>query len=465
MNESTTQTATATFDRNETGDTRTQPQLFVLLERARPLAGGARHSLANIDEVLVGRGNERRAWRTIEDGRRVLHVCLPDMRISAVHARLERVGGEWTASDCRSTNGMRINGERADRAILSDRDVLELGQTILRFRQAMATPANAPGDVDASEAAGLSRCLATLSPRLTHDLQKLERLARSNVSVLLEGETGTGKELLARAIHAESRRPGPFVAVNCGALPQGLAESLLFGHKKGAFSGATSHELGFARAAQGGTLFLDEIGDLPANSQAVLLRVLQEREVVPLGATRPVPLDVRVVAATHKSLTAAMPTGAFRQDLLARVAQFTFTLPPLRDRADDIGMLVAAVLTRMQVENATSLTVGANAARELLTYDWPANVRELEQRLKVGVLLATAGRIEFDPVPGECQARSTEPPSELSSADAGLRAQLLAEIEQHRGNLTQVAATMSTSRRQVQRWIRRFAIDARMFRG
>ena len=346
---------------------------------------------------------------------------------------------------------------------------MELGRTHFRFRRAVNTPVDAPGDLDSSELRGLPARLGTLCPSVLRDLEDLERVARSDVSVLIEGETGTGKEVLARAIHDASGRSGAFVAVNCGALPQGLVESLLFGHKRGAFSGASADQLGFARAAEGGTLFLDEVGDLPANSQAALLRLLQEREVVPLGATQPVRVDLRVVAATHRSLPAATQSGAFRQDLLARLAQFRCSIPPLRDRVEDIGVLVAAILPRVAGDRASSLSFSARAARELMGYGWPANVRELEQRLKVGALLARGDRIE--PAIGAADETTACPEGapkttqrRMSPEDVALHRELLARMTEHQGNLTQVALAMGKARRQVQRWIARFGIDAGRFR-
>jgi transcriptional regulator with PAS, ATPase and Fis domain len=443
--------------------------LFLVIERGRPFAGGARHALSNICRVTLGRGDARVARRMVEDGQPTLKLSIPDEQMSKSHARLESRSNEWLIYDCGSTNGTRVNGRRVSVAGLSDGDTVEVGRTLIRFRRAVRTPMNSPGDLDSSELQGLSARLGTLDPSVVCDLEDLERVARSDVSVLLEGETGTGKEVLARAIHDESRRCGPFVAVNCGALPQGLVESLLFGHKKGAFSGASGDEPGFVRAAQGGTLFLDEVGDLPATSQAVLLRVLQEREVVPVGATRPVALDVRVIAATHRSLGALTEAGAFRADLRARLAQYSYSIPPLRERVDDIGVLVAALLPRVAGERAATLSLSGRAARQLMEYGWPANVRELEQRLKVAALLAKGDRIEsaVDVVDEAIPLDPTTPAASerpMSEEDALLHLELLARMAEHRGNLTHVAHAMGKARRQVQRWIARFGIDATRFR-
>ncbi len=447
-----------------------RPHLFVVLERARLFAGGARHSLANVRRVTVGRGEPRAARRIDVDRWPTLQLYVPDGQMSANHARLEsRSSGEWTVHDCGSTNGTRVNGRRVEEATLSEGDLVELGRTLFRFRRAVITPFNASGDVHSSELRGLSARLGTLSPSVARDLEDLERVARSDVSVLIEGETGSGKEVLARAIHDESRRRGPFVAVNCAALPEGLVESLVFGHKRGAFSSASTDALGFARAAEGGTLFLDEIGDLSANSQAVLLRLLQEREVVPLGDTQAVRVDVRVIGATHRSLRTQTESGAFREDLLARLAQFTYSVAPLRDRIDDMGVLVATLLPKVGGERAGLLSLGARAARELVEYRWPANVRELEQRLKVSALLATGNRIErLVGTPEEATPRRGSGPKAgqrlLSAEDAALRDELLARMTEHQGNLTQVALAMGKARRQVQRWIVRFGLDVRRFR-
>jgi DNA-binding NtrC family response regulator len=405
----------------------------------------------------------------VVDGIGTLDIRVPDGRMSAKHARLERRNREWTVTDLGSTNGSRVRGRRVDHATLSDGDVLELGQTLFRFREALPTPVKTLGDRDAAQLEGLVAAFGTLTPIVERDLDILQRVARSNGSVLLQGETGTGKEVLARAVHAYSKRKGPFVAVNCGALPAGLVESLLFGHKKGSFSGATAHELGFVRAAHGGTLFLDEVGDLPPASQAVLLRVLQEHEVVPIGATRPIATDIRVIAATHRSLPQLIQTGRFRNDLYARLAEHVHVVPSLRDRIEDVGVLLSTILPRVAPERAASLTLTANAARELVEHKWPMNVRELEQRLKMSVVLADGDRIELAPCPDmRAPMDSRRPPSAEDRAAADeedvLYEELVARIAEHRGNLTHVARAMGKARTQIHRWCRRFGIDPSQYR-
>jgi DNA-binding NtrC family response regulator len=443
-----------------------QPALIVVLDRTRLLGGGARHSLANIEQVTLGRGVGR-VERVVEDGVATLRLPLDDAKVSASHSRIERVaGGRWRLHDRGSTNGCHVNGHKVNVAELRDGDVIEIGHTFLRLRTAVPTPADMPGDVDAASLTGLPRWFGTLLPALARELETLGRIARSDISVLLLGETGTGKELLARAIHAESGRPGAFVAVNCGALPAALAESLLFGHKRGAFSGAVRDEPGFVRAAEGGTLLLDEVADLGPVAQTALLRVLQEREVTPIGATAATPVDTRVVAATHRPLDELAAAGPFRQDLLARLTGFTFSLPSLRDRIDDLGLLVAALLRRLAPERAASLSLSSDAVHALLAHPWPLNVRELEQRLKAAAVITPDGRIEVshlwkDGTPGPAPRTS---PAKLSPAHEALSNELLAKLREYGGNVTKVGEAMGKSRTQVQRWLRRLGIDASRFR-
>ncbi|MFO0760296.1 MAG: sigma 54-interacting transcriptional regulator [Byssovorax sp.] len=323
--------------------------LFLSLECARPLAGPARFALDDTDEITFGRGAARAFVREGRDGRRCLAIRVPDPRMSGSHARLVRLGQGFLFEDLGSTNGSLLDGRPVQRAPVTDGARLELGSTIFILRLGMATPPGTAPDVDGASAIGGVAGLATVIPALGEALGKLARVAASTVPVLLLGETGSGKEVLARAVHALSGRGGPFVPVNCGALPEALVEGQLFGHLRGAFSGAVRDEPGLVRASHGGTLFLDEIGDLPRASQAALLRVLQEREVTPVGATRAIPVDLRVIAATHRRVDAA---GGFRNDLYARLAGFTHHLDPLRDRREDLGVLVASLLAAASPERA-----------------------------------------------------------------------------------------------------------------
>ncbi|HXN32157.1 MAG TPA: sigma-54-dependent Fis family transcriptional regulator, partial [Polyangiaceae bacterium] len=312
----------------ETGTTRcgreplVVPHLFLVLECGRPWAGGARHDLAGIDQILIGRGPKRSVSRSLASGLRVLELHVPDRHMSQKHARISRTDRGFAFEDLGSTNGSHVGTNAVlSPVLLGDGDVLEIGRTFFRFRAALATPPDGPADLDSSlHGRAAPQGFATLLPALANKHRALAKVAASGVPVLLLGETGTGKEVVARAIHQASGRKGPFVAVNCGAIPATLVEALLFGHTRGAFSGATRDELGFVRSAHQGTLFLDEIGDLPRAAQATLLRVLQEGEVVPVGTARPERVDLRVLSATHGDLVDNVSLGIFRADLFARLA-------------------------------------------------------------------------------------------------------------------------------------------------
>jgi two-component system response regulator FlrC len=222
-----------------------------------------------------------------------------------------------------------------------------------------------------------------------------ERVAASEITVLINGPTGTGKEVLARHIHASSdRRDGPFIAVNCAALPEAMLEALLFGHTKGAFTGAGQATQGFFRAANGGTLLLDEIAEMPLQLQAKLLRALQEREVVPLGATTPEPIDVRVIACANRDLPDEVEAGRFRADLYYRLSVFPLTTTPLADRRQDVAALAATMILRHADRRGTIPWPTLEALDTLLAHDWPGNVRELENVIQRALLMAPGDRIE-----------------------------------------------------------------------
>jgi transcriptional regulator with PAS, ATPase and Fis domain len=282
--------------------------------------------------------------------------------------------------------------------------------------------------------------------------------------VLLVGESGTGKEVLARSIHSQSGRKGPLVAVNCGAIPANLVEAELFGHKKGAFTGAAQERLGWVRASDRGTLFLDEIGDLPLAAQAALLRVIQEAEVVPVGANRPEPLDLRVIAATHRDLDEMVRGKSFRHDLLARLDGITLKLPPLRDRTGDVPLLLAVLLRRLTTERP-DLRLTPAAAQAILGYAWPLNVRQLEQALTRALSLSGTGPIERAHLP-EAVVKGVEPQAlpDLDASESSHREELLRLLGQHEGNITAVAKALGKGRTQVIRWIKRYGIDVKRLR-
>ena len=447
-----------------------RPYLFVVLHCDRPLSGSSRHDLAELDAVLVGRGAERLARRQLAGDRRRLELRFPGGTVSTAHARIERGEAGWTVVDEGSKNGTFVNGERVSRAALRDGDLIEIGSTLLVYRAALPSPSGerltAPPDLDSAALAALTPGLATLLPRLAEQLAALERIARLPIPVLLLGESGTGKEVMAGAVHTLSGRPGAFVAVNCGGITASLLESQLFGHVKGAFTGAARDEPGFVRAADRGTLFLDEIGDLPLAAQAALLRVLQEREVVPVGGSRPVKVDLRVVAATHRPLDRMVADGTYRADLLARLAGYRHPLPPLRARREDLGLIVGDLLRHAELPGAGDLRLTTAAGRRLFTHDWPLNIRELQQCLTVSAALAPSGVIEAEhlPITPGAAPRPAVPEREPSDPEA-LRKTLIALLEQHRGNISYVARDMGKARMQIHRWLQRFNLDPDAFRG
>ena len=237
------------------------------------------------------------------------------------------------------------------------------------------------------------RSVVYVDPASRHLLALAQRVAKAQVTALIEGPTGAGKEVLARVLHESSNRAkGPFVGLNCAALPEQLIDDMLFGHEKGAFTGAHKDFKGLFEQAQGGTLFLDEIGEMPMHLQAKLLRVLQERQLTRLGAERPVSVDVRVVAATNKDLRQAIVTREFREDLYFRISTFKLRVPALRDRPGDILPLVAQLLARHAKDSV--FTVSAEAQSMLLAYPWPGNVRELENVVQRAVVLSPDAQIE-----------------------------------------------------------------------
>ena len=256
-----------------------------------------------------------------------------------------------------------------------------------------------------------------------------------------------------------SERQGPFVAINCAAIPPGLLESQLFGHVKGAFSGAVRDEPGYFRAAHGGTLFLDELGDLPLPSQAAFLRALEEASVVPVGTTKPVAVDVRVVAATNRPLHDLVATRAFREDLLARLSGFTHRLLPLAERIEDIGTIVAALLPKLAGDDAGRVLFTPEAGAKLVAHDWPLNVRELRHCLASALVIAAGAPIGVDHV---APALAGAPRSTRSSDD--LRAQLVAALTTHHGNVAAVARAFGKAPIQVHRWMKQLSLDVNAFR-
>jgi len=439
--------ATRTLDDHQPrGAAATVDHLYVVVGAGRA-EGGARWSLDRIHDIEIGRGSLREA-RRIGDG--ALRVDVPDPWMSSQHLRFEHGPSNWFAVDAGSRNGMRVNGTKQERVIVGAGDVIEVGRSFFMLRT--GEPRGAP----ALDLAHPRDPLATLDPALSQRFDELRRIAASQLPVVLGGPTGSGKERVARAIHAASGRTGAFVPVNCGALPAGLVESELFGHRRGAFSGAIADHLGLVAAADRGTLFLDEIGDMPPAAQAALLRVLEEHEVRAIGATTATRVDLRVVAATHHDLDELVALGKFREDLFARLAGFELELPPLGDRRVDLGVMLAEIAPA-----STAFT--APWARALLAYDWPRNVRELVQTVERAVALAAGAELGPEHLPDDiAHARWPEaaPPPDDTRRD-----QLVALLVKHKGNVTRVAAELGHVRQQVQRWLKRYKLDPASYRS
>jgi DNA-binding NtrC family response regulator len=443
---------------------RRAPHLFLALECSRPLALSARFSLEGIDAVVIGRGPERSAERSVTDGRHLLTVRVPDPSMSHTHVKLERGLGNWVVQDAGSKNGTMVDGLAVRRARLDDGALLTLGYTLFLFRASLPVVSEERW-IDAGEREPPAPGLLTLVPELERELARLVQVAPSTVTVTIRGETGTGKEVLARAVHRLSRRPGEFVAVNCGALSDSLVESELFGHKKGAFSGAASDHDGLVRCADRGTLLLDEIGDLPPASQAALLRVLQEQEVLPVGATRPVPVELRVISATHRDLEALVESGRFRGDLLARVAGFRIDLPPVRERREDLGLLIGTLIEKLCGPHAEEVALTEAAVRALYRYDWPHNVRELEKCLAAALILAGGAPIDVSHLAPAVAAAAPDDGTDPAVDEEALRARLVDLLSQHDGNVSAVARAMGKARMQIHRWMKRFGLEPDAYRA
>jgi DNA-binding NtrC family response regulator len=443
------------------------PYLVVAFDRHAPLAPPWRLSLAELDALKIGRADERRT-KTAQDGAtRWLVLGLCDRFMSSAHAELRRDWSGWRVRDAGSKNGIFVNGAPVAEAPLRDRDVLEVGGTMFVFRdQAWRAP---DADVELALEPGATGPWTTMSLPLTGLFGELAKIAATTAPLLIRGASGTGKDVMARAVHERSGRVGPFVAVNCGAIPESLVESQLFGHRRGAFSGADRDYPGLIRTADRGTLFLDEVAELPASAQAALLRALQEGEVLPVGATRPVAVDARLVAATHQDLAQMVEDGAFRQDLYARVRGFDLELPALADRREDLGLLIATVLRRIAGERAPATKFARSAARALFNYDYPMNVRELEHALRAAHAL-TADEIELEHLPATMhiaaanrvvRAASERRPAPIPD---DRRQAIERELRLAAGNISAAARALGLSRVHLHRLLAKLGIDPSDFR-
>jgi DNA-binding NtrC family response regulator len=287
------------------------------------------------------------------------------------------------------------------------------------------------------------------SKRFLELLKLAEHVAPTESTVLIQGESGTGKEVVARYIHnLSTRTDGPFLSINCGALPENLLESELFGHVKGSFTGAVRDKQGLFAAARGGSFFLDEVGEMPASLQVKLLRVLQEREAIPVGATEAIPVDVRIIAATNRDLEEEIRRGNFRSDLFYRLNVIALNLPPLRERRDDLLLLLEAFLQTMAQESGTEpKALSSDALDAVMVYEWPGNVRELENALEHAVVLSRGNLIEGGSLPERITKRRKEPlVAERSYRNPTLevieRAYIMWVLQAEGGNKTRAAEVL-----------------------
>jgi len=290
----------------------------------------------------------------------------------------------------------------------------------------------------------------------------LERAAESDVSVLITGESGTGKELVARALHRKGRRAkGPLVAVDCSAIPEGLLESELFGHTRGAFTDARADRVGLFVQASGGTLFLDEIGSLPVGLQPKLLRALQERAVRPVGGQAEVPFDVRIIAATNRDLRAG-EEGRFRQDLLFRIAVIHVQVPPLREREDDVLLLAQCFVERAALRAGKQIRgLSPGAVARLQAHAWPGNVRELQSSIERAVALTTRDEIAAADLPEHLRPALRPPAEEALAPLAEVeRLHILGVLDAVRGNRSRAASILGIDRKTLQRKLGRFASES-----
>jgi DNA-binding NtrC family response regulator len=302
------------------------------------------------------------------------------------------------------------------------------------------------------------------SEEMRRVLDLVARVAPTAASVLIRGESGTGKELVAKAIHHASPRAGrPFVAINCAALPEALLESELFGHVKGAFTGATSAKKGLFEEGHEGTVFLDEIGEMPPALQVKLLRALQDGEIRPVGATQPITVHTRVLAATHRDLEALIREGCFREDLFYRLNVITLELPPLRDRQEDIEVLAEHFLAEFAGRLGRRLRLGAAALDRMLAYRWPGNVRELENAMERTAILSRDDVVAVDDLPPPVAAPSAppspSPPSAVQTLAEAERAHILAILEQCAWSYSQAAERLGIGRTTLWRKLKEYGLE------
>ncbi len=422
-------------------------------------------------------------------------ICVPEQAVSREHARIYARDTRWMLQDLGSRNGTMVDGSYITEVELEPNHEIRVGDAMFKFVDAGAEKCVAyriDGNVAGDRRAKLFTDLVG-GAQMDQIAADIERIAPTELSAVVLGETGTGKEVVARGIHRFSGRKGTFQAINCAAIPHNLLESELFGYRRGAFSGADRDKPGLIKLADNGTLFLDEIGDMPLDAQAKLLRVLQSREVFPLGATTPELVDIRVVCATHRDLYQYVKEGKFRGDLLARLNEHVVRLPPLRERKEDIFLLAKSFCARY---GRPDMQFSFSFLVALFHYDWPFNVRELESCIKRGVALTDSIELDTmhlpDAISEHMKGYGDRPrvslPSQLPAAPyeghhphlpspggtptappprrgPPTEEELRQLLERHKGNIAAVGRELGKERMQVHRWLKRYEIDLAQYRS
>jgi DNA-binding NtrC family response regulator len=385
-----------------------------------------------------------------------------DGRVSRQHIQVELVEDRFSVRDLGSRNGTFVDGGEPRSSADAAPPLVRIGQTLLL----------AVGDVRVYETlAIIVRDGVVLGPLLQRFQQHIVQIAESGENLLLSGGSGSGKELSAKAFHAAATPKGPFVAVNCATIPRELSERLLFGARRGAYTGANADAVGLVQSAHGGTLFLDEIAELDASVQAKLLRVLETKEIAPLGAVTPERVELRLCAATHKSLRDEVLAGRFREDLYFRIGRPELRLPPLRERREEIPWLIDLVLAT-SAGTGPRLSAGADFVEACMLRPWPGNVRELIAEIKAAARTATSdGRAlliasdleEGAGSPFDRPVPSVAPPSKTPTKALD-QAEVLQALREERGNVARAAARLGVARIRLRRLIERYGIDVKSLR-
>jgi len=434
-----------------------------------------------LKEVKIGRGREA-------------DLQLPDPAVSRLHARVFRVGQQYFLADLRSRNGTHADGRRITQLTLEDGKMFQVGPFRIHFHRPASvpgageeptvSPGSAPTFVDSAKTEPLPAPKRASLPSATGDapfgligrsahvkklIGTIRRVAASDVPVLIEGETGSGKELVARGIHdASARRDRPFVVVNCGAISPELIESELFGHEKGAFTGATAQRKGAFELAHNGTIFLDEIGELPLALQPKLLRALEQKEVKRVGGNDLLLADVRVLAATNRNLREEVARKAFREDLYFRVGAITVPIPPLRDRREDVAPIARHFLSGMGDHTSAPVPGLSPAALDaLVSHDWPGNIRELRNAIQRAVVMAEDGELTASDFsflrPASAQGPEPETASGLSRWERAERTNILGELARQMGNKTKAARELGIAKSTLFEKLKKYGIRSEEF--